>query len=715
MNRKFLVFILCLFSLSGQLSGQTYLYFRIKNPGILRTFNDTFGGYCDNLEFDLEVKASSSSYFYSLEFHLSNDTVALKDLVFSEGPLCDNGYYFLTFNLANGNINLSVASNQPPTSGNPSRFEQISTGWQRLGTFRLRLADPARAEDASWIVSLMEGQQYEKTFSPNGAQLYAGFICEGIPFDGLYLGRIFSSGKGWSQSGGIQNDVPFLDWSYPVNTSVWDSTASLSVPAQIGKLRVHRTAGFILEPTAQVTCYDSAEIQQASGLSILSSPAATGSLISNGPVTYSNNGTVKIEQYLEQDCWHGYCIPVSYTRTQPFRQIHLQMKWYDEPDHVYRAVVDPSGDSVLQSVMQGYLVYSDASQTSQNTVAVTGHLNTGTVAIPVTSTESPEGPDGWNLVGNPYPSAILWPSVTLTNVDPTIYLYDPARGNYVFWNRADDTHSTGISPIVSAMQGFWVHCSAVPPGTGLVAVSNGARVHSNPGFYKAGPSLDNLLILSVFANGFRDEAQVWFTDQATLDFDPVHDVYKKWGENPDAPRLYSITGDSVPAALNVRPWSMPASQTRVQLGYQAGQAGNDTLIASNLASFADTTEIWLEDNQEGKVQRLDEDSVYIFNAAPGDDPARFILYFRYPHLGTNEADPPDPRIYSIEDRVCVRFRVPPGDGIILIIDLTGKEVFRDRLREAELNSFRPGVSEGYYLVRIISGNRVYPGKVFLTE
>jgi hypothetical protein len=709
--RKAIFSLALIFLTLSSLSGQTYLYFRAVNPRIIRSFNSTYNDYCDNLEFDVEVKASSLSYYYALEIHLTNDTVALKDLDYSEGILSDNGYYTSTFNLTNGNINLAVASTQQTTSGAQSRFEQISTYWQILGTLRLRIADPSLLESAVWISSLMQGQQYEKTFSPNGIQLYAGFTCNGIPFDNLYLGRIFSSGEGWSQFGGTQNDMKYLNWTIPVNTSVWDSIAKLDSVAVTNRLRIHDSAQFILDPGAQVNCFDSVSIDTANGLWIRSNSSSTASFIDNGIISCSNGGSAMIDRYLSQDVWHGYCIPVNSTNTLPFHNLQLIVQWYDEPEHKYHTIVNPAGDSILNTKMLGYFVYSNSSLTSNSTISMTGTPNTGDISIPVTATLGPGGPDGWNLIGNPYPSGVIWPSFILNNVDPTMYIFDPQRGNYIFWNSYDATHTTNITPIIPGMQGFYVHCHAQVPGTGNVAVNNGARVHENYLFYKSVLSQGNLLVLSAYGNGYRDEAQIWYNDSSTTSFDWKYDVYKRWGNNL-APQFYSELPGSIIATMNVLPWA--DSNLIVPMGYKTGVAGTDTIIARNMQSFADTIPIWISDLQENRLQKLTQDSVYIFQSAPTDAPDRFRIYFKDAPTGIRGKTLPGIEIYSYNKIIVVKNEsVSHLQDDIFLFDLTGREVFSGELKDMNVNRFYPNVNEGCYIVRVISANTTYTRKVYL--
>jgi hypothetical protein len=322
-----------------------------------------------------------------------------------------------------------------------------------------------------------------------------------------------------------------------------------------------------------------------------------------------------------------------------------------------------------------------------------------------------DGPDGWNLIGNPYPSGVEWESVALNNVDPVMYLFDPQRGNYVFWNSLDKTSTNNVSPIIPAMQGFYVHCHAPAPGTGSVTVDNGARLHDNTLFYKSALSRDSLIILSAYGNGYRDEAQIWFNDSSTPLFDEEHDVYKLWG-NTLAPQLYSELPDSTLATLNVLPWA--GSSRIIPMGYKTGVQGTDTIIARNLQSISDTLPVWIRDLQENRLQELTQDSVYVFQAAPSDQPDRFRIYFEDPSTGIRGETLSGIGIYSYDKVICVKKEFNFNlKGELILFDMTGRKVFSCRLKDIELNRFYPNVNEGCYLVKVITDTNSIARNIFL--
>ena len=130
---------------------------------------------------------------------------------------------------------------------------------------------------------------------------------------------------------------------------------------------------------------------------------------------------------------------------------------------------------------------------SEITLQVTGQENTGTagsVNLPVTYT--PDGDQGWNLVGNPFLAAIDWDAAsgwTRSNMSNTIYVWDETTGQFRFWNGTTGTlndplneDNTSGSGIIMPFQGFWVKAEDTNP---QLTVTPQARTIGAATFYRS--------------------------------------------------------------------------------------------------------------------------------------------------------------------------------------------------------------------------------------
>ena len=137
----------------------------------------------------------------------------------------------------------------------------------------------------------------------------------------------------------------------------------------------------------------------------------------------------------------------------------------------------------------------------------TGILNTNPPSSPLTVTCSWTDPasgggGGWNLLGNPYPSAIDWNLLTRgTGIDNALYYYDASIENYRYYIQYQPGFALGNgSQFIPSMQGFMVHANN--QGAGSVIIDNTCRVHQVMStYYKNSNAINNVLKLKVEKGG----------------------------------------------------------------------------------------------------------------------------------------------------------------------------------------------------------------------
>lgn len=415
-----------------------------------------------------------------------------------------------------------------------------------------------------------------------------------------------------------------------------------------------------------------------------------------------------VERYISPGQTHYCCIPVDTTPSRVFSR--FTVSYYVENQHLWKTVSGNS-DSLLTTTMEGYSIWASSSNLDSNIVYFKGTMNTGPYIIALTRTwnpaSNPPSFDGWNLVGNLYPSASDFESTAwvLANVDPCIYYFDGA--NYRPYNRLD--HIGNGYSIIPSMQGFFVHVTS--GNSGAMAVDNSTRVHSLEPFYKDVQVMNDLLTLEASGNGYSDETFIQLDSNATSHFDWQNDAYKLLGATK-APQLYSLISDTS-ASINVLPYAGP--NTIVPLGFSVGASGSYSIIAHGVGSFTYVTSIFLRDVKENYWQNLMVDSIYTFNSAPSDDPNRFFIYFNYIPAGIPaDFENTGIMIYSYEDLVYIKnLGNQNATGDVYLIDLLGRPVFGNKLQDEQVNKFRVGVQTGYYLVKVITEKNTYIRKIFL--
>jgi hypothetical protein len=284
---------------------------------------------------------------------------------------------------------------------------------------------------------------------------------------------------------------------------------------------------------------------------------------------------------------------------------------------------------------RGYWVYLGTGQTATSpiTIDVTGSLRKFSNVIPLTKTNTGAvSDDGWNLIHNPYPSAIKWSSLRSgnSNVDNAIYGYNAdlnggAGGTVVFVNNISSPAigAGGISDTIPMCQGFQVHCTA---STNLTALET-HKVSGNPSFLKMSQTTQlatNQQLLRLHLRGpmsFRDETVLYMESGATNNFDSEYDAIKMVGQDPNAPLIMLQSGVDEFQVNGVSPitstFSMPIKTT-------TGYNGTYTISATNFNSFPAGACISLYDSFTGTTTNLKTNN-YVFTLNSSSTNPRFVL------------------------------------------------------------------------------------------
>lgn len=117
--------------------------------------------------------------------------------------------------------------------------------------------------------------------------------------------------------------------------------------------------------------------------------------------------------------------------------------------------------------------------TSTNTtISVTGTYPGSSVEVG--TTRNATFSNGWNLIGNPYPSPINWSAVTKgSDVDASYWVYDPSGGTYASHNGSSGTATN----LIASGQGFFVRRnSGTTDANGNITFAEASKTAGNGHF-----------------------------------------------------------------------------------------------------------------------------------------------------------------------------------------------------------------------------------------
>ena len=142
--------------------------------------------------------------------------------------------------------------------------------------------------------------------------------------------------------------------------------------------------------------------------------------------------------------------------------------------------------------------------------------------------------DGWNLVANPYPSAIDWDLVERSaEVKPFAYIYDATgTGNF-------EILEAGVSAnhLIASGNAFWVKVSG--NSTITFKESHKSTDVNAPFFKSVNPDLNELMITMENTSypSLGDYTRIRINENSSLNYDFEFDAYKRYSLNPYVPGL----------------------------------------------------------------------------------------------------------------------------------------------------------------------------------
>ncbi|MCF8229148.1 MAG: T9SS type A sorting domain-containing protein [Bacteroidales bacterium] len=331
----------------------------------------------------------------------------------------------------------------------------------------------------------------------------------------------------------------------------------------------------------------------------------------------------------------------------------------------------------------GYLVaYQQAS-----TKVFTGDFNTANETETITNNGS--DPQGFNLLGNPYPSAIIWnPSWAAGSVEPDLQVWNSTAGSYKLV-----TSGHAVPPI----NGFMIYSY---DGSQPVTIPASARAHNSTAWYK---NTDEMIVLNAYdlEKDLFQESIIRFNDNSSLDYDQGLDSRFL---NGYAPGFYSFDGE-MRMASNTVPFG---SDLVVPFRFEKNNESSSFMI--ELAESIEGEDVYLKDLKTNTTVNLSETGSYTFSSEEGDDPDRFELLFGV--VGIEDVQPlASAHVYSNGDILTVAN--VEGESRMDVMDVQGRVLQTEEFNSNGYSTFDLELNTGIYLVRLYNSGEAKTTKVFV--
>ena len=278
------------------------------------------------------------------------------------------------------------------------------------------------------------------------------------------------------------------------------------------------------------------------------------------------------------------------------------------------------------------------------TLTMTGKPYQGSVPFILTPDPTPDNIepadtlDGWNLVGNPYASAIQWNDLvtdwTRTDISAIVYVPDntivPYTGvKYKIWN-AITNQGTLTGGMIAPGQAFWVKATSVNPA---MTVHEKAKRTSTSTFYREGDSPVNSITIRLSNGSIEDVSYVTMGAEYSDTYEPEADGMKL---KNGALNLSTRSAENFNLAFNLMSDSF--CEKIVPLNIEDVTPGTYSLAFDNLENLVGVGAVTLTDHFTNTTLPITNSTPYSFavtTAAASFGAGRFSLTLNRPALQKN--------------------------------------------------------------------------------
>ncbi|MCX6231634.1 MAG: T9SS type A sorting domain-containing protein [Bacteroidetes bacterium] len=686
MNKKInlilLILLLGLSSFSVNSFAAETLYFRYSDATMV-------AGNPMKFQYNVQIKASVTntwitsftvrSYFNSTTFVGTSSSISIA--LASAFSTLSTG--FTTNPVVAGSPKYYTSSGAVNGSG-----VEVSTSWVTLLTVTMDVLSPCDLAGLSF-----DGAGYMTTrnkYKVGGTGANNNYIINVSDVDANWTSHVLgytaptsttwngSVSSNWGSTGNWTNGVPCSTSNVTVGSGSYpliidqDVTCNNLTIAVGGQLTVNTTRALTVNGSFLIN-------SDASG---------TGSFINNG--TSSITGTVErnITAYsTAYDGWRFVSSPVN-GGTHTFAP-GAGDDFFSYDESLWLCWQYQASPSFTNG--KGYLTAYAATAVK----SFTGTLNNANVTF-TNQSFTPAQQNGFQLLGNPFSSAITWNvgSWGLSNVNSFAYLLN-GGGSYT-------TLSSG--GIIPAMQGFLIQVSNA---TNSLTIPTNARTHSATNILNKSTETERLFIkASSIGNSTYVESIIHTDINATNGFDSDLDANFLAGLS-GVPQLYSqVTNNKV--SINTVP-TIGSSVVSIPMGFVAGDATNYQLTFDGINTF-NCSSITLEDLKTNTTQNLMQNSVYNFTSTSGDNVNRFIIHFNSA-VGVGEVNKVSGSIYSYGNDIYVNSSETVKQ--ISIYNTIGQLIYTVNNPIGLFKYSLNGNTTGYYIVKVITDKNVNSEKVFV--
>jgi len=378
-----------------------------------------------------------------------------------------------------------------------------------------------------------------------------------------------------------------------------------------------------------------------------------------------------------------------------------------------------------------------------------GNITTSTPPNAINTAGIKNTDDNFNLIGNPYPSAInaneflgdpensaiegsiaLWThgSPLLSgNADPFYQNFDSnySENDYIVYNLSGALPGPGgFNGNIAAGQAFFVQMLESGPASNTIKFKNSMRTdgvgaaYNNTQFYRTNNTVvakqesekHRIWLDIVDANHNASRTLVGYVANATEDKDRLYDAVSTTSSTQTY--SYSMIGTE---RMTIQAKGLPFdNQDTFRIGFNAVQAGTYTMALFAVDGLFENQNIYLEDTLLNVIHDIKASPYTFTTATAGSNDSRFILRFTNTAIVNRVIDSVENVILSTQNKQITIHSTVENIKSVFVYDLLGREIINKKginQTQAVLNA---GIATQTLIVKItLENGQTVTKKVFI--
>lgn len=314
----------------------------------------------------------------------------------------------------------------------------------------------------------------------------------------------------------------------------------------------------------------------------------------------------------------------------------------------------------------------------------------------------------WNLVGNPYTSAIaLNDDADATNNLLTVNAgnLDPARVAIYQWNAGTASydiinHSDEVAKYAAPGQGFFVEANV----GGTISFPKTIQKHQTGNVFSKTALTTPQILLSIAKENTIKTTKIKYLENTTTGLDPGYDAGVFSGESSSFSIFTHLVTDNtgVPFALQCLPTTNLETMV-IPVGILS-EANQTITISAESVNLPTGIHTYLEDTETGAFINLNEEEYLLTTKTALEGVGRFFLHTKSNVLSNdNESFSANISMFKTANHTLRILGLIDGNATIRLFDVLGKEVFTKKFKgQRKTDIILPNLKAAVYMVSLQS-------------